>query len=320
MFSRDVLRIDPRPGRRADRGGHSPGGPGRPPPARGGRRHLGRDRQLGGGRPVRSGARARAGRRAPHAGAGLVGRRASARPDARRAARDPVRRRGHLAGRSRPCGCYERQDEAIRMVVPEYGAGWRCKIVLPSLLEGDRLNVAQLAVADPDGNERRSRMPPAAYLQMVAATNFKQRTRTMMAYYHADRLQFAVAGTPEPRRVRPGVLREAGRRGGGLQADRPPLQDPGLRARRVSRRARARSGTGSRPRTPTPWPRRRRSSTSPCRTPRWTSACGPWTTACRPREVGSRHRAHRGAGRAGLPRHRGEAPREPLPAPRARRR
>jgi NAD+ synthase len=93
-------------------------------------------------------------------------------------------------------GCYERQDEAARMVFPDFEPGWRCKIVLPSLLEGDRLNVAQLVVADPAGNERRSRMPPAAYLQMVAATNFKQRTRMMLAYYHADRLAYAVAGTP----------------------------------------------------------------------------------------------------------------------------
>jgi len=93
-------------------------------------------------------------------------------------------------------GCYERQAEAARMVFPEYGEGWRCKLVLPPLLEGDRLNVAQLAVADPDGNERRARLTPAALLQMVAATNFKQRTRIMMAYYHADRLNFAVAGTP----------------------------------------------------------------------------------------------------------------------------
>ena len=93
-------------------------------------------------------------------------------------------------------GCYDRQLEAIQMVFPEYGDGWCCKLVLPSLLEGDRLNVALLTVADLERNERSSRMPPAAYLQMVAATNFKQRTRTMMAYYHADRLHYAVAGTP----------------------------------------------------------------------------------------------------------------------------
>ncbi len=39
-------------------------------------------------------------------------------------------------------------------------------------------------------------MPPSAYLELVAATNFKQRVRKTMEYYHADRLQYAVAGTP----------------------------------------------------------------------------------------------------------------------------
>jgi NAD+ synthase len=93
-------------------------------------------------------------------------------------------------------GCYDRQLEAIRMVVPEYGEGWKCKLVLPSILESDRLNVTMLTVESPDGKQRTVRMTAAAYLQMVAATNFKQRTRTLMEYYHADRLNFAVAGTP----------------------------------------------------------------------------------------------------------------------------
>ncbi len=93
-------------------------------------------------------------------------------------------------------GCYRRQLEAIRMVVPEYGEGWKCKLTLPSILEGDRLNLTQLTVEDPQGRRRSERMPLAAYLQMVAATNFKQRTRKMMEYYHADRLNYAVAGTP----------------------------------------------------------------------------------------------------------------------------
>ena len=93
-------------------------------------------------------------------------------------------------------GCYARQLEAIRMVFPEYGEGWRCKLTLPSILDGDRLNITSLTVSDPEGALRTSRMPPGAYLQMVAATNFKQRTRKMMEYYHADRLNYAVAGTP----------------------------------------------------------------------------------------------------------------------------
>lgn len=93
-------------------------------------------------------------------------------------------------------GCYTRQVEAIRRTFPDYSDGWRCKLVLPSLLEGDRLNLVRLAVVDPAGTEYSSRMPPDAYRQIVAATNFKQRTRTMTAYYHADRLHYAVAGTP----------------------------------------------------------------------------------------------------------------------------
>src|SRR5260221_3517294 len=39
-------------------------------------------------------------------------------------------------------------------------------------------------------------MPPDVYLGIVATTNMKQRTRKQLEYYHADRLQYAVAGTP----------------------------------------------------------------------------------------------------------------------------
>jgi NAD+ synthase len=93
-------------------------------------------------------------------------------------------------------GCYERQREAIRVIVPEYGDGWRCKLSMPSLLDGDQIGITSLTVSDPAGRERTMRMPAAAYLQLVAATNFKQRCRKTMEYYHADRLGFAVAGTP----------------------------------------------------------------------------------------------------------------------------
>ena len=95
------------------------------------------------------------------------------------------------------CGCYRRRDEAIRRVVPEFGEGWRSKVVLAvDRLESDRLNVSYLAVQPPDGAIRRVRLPAAEYRQIVAATNFKQRVRTMLAYYHADRLHYAVVGTP----------------------------------------------------------------------------------------------------------------------------
>ncbi len=93
-------------------------------------------------------------------------------------------------------GCYRRQMEAIRTVFAEYDEGWKCKLTLPSVLEGDRLNVFQLKVESPAGEQLTGRLPAHAYLQLVAATNFKQRVRKMMEYYHADRLNYAVAGTP----------------------------------------------------------------------------------------------------------------------------
>jgi NAD+ synthase len=93
-------------------------------------------------------------------------------------------------------GCYRRQDEAIRTVFPEFGDGYRFKITLPSILDGDRLNISELTIESPSGERKTARMPLAPYLQMIAATNFKQRFRKMMEYYHADRLNYAVAGTP----------------------------------------------------------------------------------------------------------------------------
>jgi NAD+ synthase len=93
-------------------------------------------------------------------------------------------------------GCYLRQSEAIQMVCPEYNEGFRCKLTLPSILDGDRLNVSMLTVESPSGEARSMRMPPAAYLKLVAATSYKQRIRKVTEHYHADRLHYAVAGTP----------------------------------------------------------------------------------------------------------------------------
>jgi NAD+ synthase len=93
-------------------------------------------------------------------------------------------------------GCYRYRDEAIRSVVPAYESSYRCKIVLPSLLGQEGLRVFSVVVESPDGVQTRSRLPLGAYLTTVAATNFKQRVRKMLEYFHADRLNFAVMGTP----------------------------------------------------------------------------------------------------------------------------
>ena len=92
-------------------------------------------------------------------------------------------------------GCYRWRDEAIRSVFPEYGAGWKNKIVIAGGLEG-RVNHFQLVVQTPDGETRQARLGLREYLQIVAATNYKQRIRKTVEYFHADRLNYAVVGTP----------------------------------------------------------------------------------------------------------------------------
>jgi NAD+ synthase len=83
-----------------------------------------------------------------------------------------------------------------RAVIPGYGPSWRCKLVLPSVLDGDRLRLFSIVVQSPGGEELTARLPHDVYRQVVAATSFKQRARKMLEYYHADRLGYAVAGTP----------------------------------------------------------------------------------------------------------------------------
>lgn len=92
-------------------------------------------------------------------------------------------------------GCYDRRDGFIRELVPDYGPGWASKIVISNAMSGG-YNISYLVVQGPDGKQTKLRMSPAVYRGIVAATNMKQRTRKNIEYYHADRLNFAVIGTP----------------------------------------------------------------------------------------------------------------------------
>ena len=93
-------------------------------------------------------------------------------------------------------GCYRRRDQAIKSVIDEYQPDYKCKIVLPSVIEDDKYRIFSVIVQSPQGQQIKARLTPEAYLGVVAAGNFKQRVRKMLEYYHADRLNYAVAGTP----------------------------------------------------------------------------------------------------------------------------
>jgi NAD+ synthase len=92
-------------------------------------------------------------------------------------------------------GAYAVRDEAIRQVFPAYGPGWRNKLAIAGGNTGG-LNFFKLVVQDPDGKTQEQRLPVKPYLQIVAAQNHKQRLRKTVEYFHADRLNYAVVGTP----------------------------------------------------------------------------------------------------------------------------
>ncbi len=92
-------------------------------------------------------------------------------------------------------GCYRWRDEAIKRAEPDYGPGWKMKIAIAGGIDG-RMNYFKLITVAPNGEQREKRLGLQDYLQIVAATNFKQRLRKSLEYFHADRLNYAVVGTP----------------------------------------------------------------------------------------------------------------------------
>lgn len=92
-------------------------------------------------------------------------------------------------------GCYRSRDEAVRRVLPDYREDWRIKVVIAGGREGG-INHFRLVAEAPDGRRFDEPMALPEYLQIVAATNYKQRLRKTIEYHHADRLNYAVVGTP----------------------------------------------------------------------------------------------------------------------------
>ncbi|BHH86258.1 NAD(+) synthase [Desulforhopalus sp. 52FAK] len=91
---------------------------------------------------------------------------------------------------------YQRYEKAVKIVIPEYTAEWKSKIVVPNVVYKPGFTYFSIIAQSPAGDTIKKRLPLKAYLEIVAATNFKQRIRKMLEYYHADRLNFAVTGTP----------------------------------------------------------------------------------------------------------------------------
>lgn len=107
-------------------------------------------------------------------------------------------------------GFYQRYDEAVGTVIPEYGDGWKSKIVTPNVIETKGFNLFSIIAQSPDNTIIKKRLPLRAYLEIVAGTNFKQRIRKMLEYYPADRLNYAVTGNPNRLEYDQGFFRKTG--------------------------------------------------------------------------------------------------------------
>lgn len=103
-------------------------------------------------------------------------------------------------------GCYERRDEAVAKVFPEYKPKeYQMKIGIKSI-NNNLPPVFSVTIVDKNGVNQSRILPANEYLQIVAASNFKQRCRLSMLYYHADRLYYAVIGTPNKHEVEQGFF------------------------------------------------------------------------------------------------------------------
>jgi NAD+ synthase len=105
-------------------------------------------------------------------------------------------------------GCYKRRDEAVARVFPEYNPiDFKMKIgINQSGMTQNLPPMFLLTIVDKEGKNQSKLLPVKEYLQIVAASNFKQRSRMSMLYYHAERLHYAVIGTPNKHEVEQGFF------------------------------------------------------------------------------------------------------------------
>jgi NAD+ synthase len=94
--------------------------------------------------------------------------------------------------------CYDRRDEAVKSVFPEYDPmTYKMKIgIRQSGLFNNLPPLFTLSIIDKNGVQQDKMLHAKEYLQIVAASNFKQRSRMSILYYHAEALHYAVIGTP----------------------------------------------------------------------------------------------------------------------------
>jgi NAD+ synthase len=111
----------------------------------------------------------------------------------------------------------------MKRVFPEYDpTSYKSKIeIRQNILKQNMPAIFSLTIIDKNGISKSKILPMKEYLQIVAASNFKQRSRMSMLYYHAEALHYAVIGTPNKHEVEQGFFVKYGDGG----ADVMPIGD-----------------------------------------------------------------------------------------------
>ena len=124
----------------------------------------------------------------------------------------------NISGALEGFNCYQRRDAAISRVFPEFDPKtFTSKIgVNQSGLNQKLPPVFYLTIIDSKDYAQSKILPVNEYLQIVAASNFKQRSRMAMLYYHAEQKHYVVLGTANKHEIEQGFFVKFGDGGSDL--------------------------------------------------------------------------------------------------------
>jgi len=115
-------------------------------------------------------------------------------------------------------GVYDKRETVVKRIFPEFDSSHTFRLILPQdLLERERLNIFSLEIMDAEGRRKSKRLNSKDYLELMAATDMKQRTRMTVLYYYAEKNNYVVMGTTNKSEVVQGFFVKYG--DGGVDAE-----------------------------------------------------------------------------------------------------
>jgi len=91
---------------------------------------------------------------------------------------------------------YSTREQIIKKYFPRFTNQDRYRIVVPNrLVNNSSISLPHLEILDIENQTHKIRLSLHDYLDLIAATSIKHRTRMTMLYYYAEKNHFVVAGT-----------------------------------------------------------------------------------------------------------------------------